>query len=117
MRVREGVMGRWRDGERQESNCYGNAVMKACGSRLKNELVHRRRFATRADDRTAIFDYGESFYNRSRRPSSLGERSAPDCEFSLSNTKRTLLFHPSPTAAQAYRPRMSLMARMLFVSA
>jgi transposase InsO family protein len=49
-----------------------------------SRLVHRRRFATRADARTAIFDYIESFYNRSRRHSSLGYQSPLDYESSLS---------------------------------
>lgn len=45
--------------------------MEAFWSSLKNEFAQRRRFATRADARTAIFDHIESFYNRSRRHSSL----------------------------------------------
>ena len=68
----------------RKGNCYENAAMEACWGSLKNELVHRRRFATRADARTAIFDYIESFYNRSRRHSSLGYQSPLDYESSLS---------------------------------
>ncbi len=68
----------------RKGNCYDNAAMEAFWSSLKNELVHRRRFATRADARTAIFDYIESFYNRSRRHSSLGYQSPLDYESSLS---------------------------------
>ncbi len=37
----------------RKGNCYDNAAMEAFWSSLKNELVHRRRFATRADARTA----------------------------------------------------------------
>jgi transposase InsO family protein len=68
----------------RKGNCYDNAAMEAFWSSLKNELVHRRRFATREDARTAIFDYVESFYNRSRRHSSLGYQSPLDYESSLS---------------------------------
>jgi transposase InsO family protein len=68
----------------RRGNCYDNAAMESFWSSLKNELVHRRRFATRADARTAIFDYIESFYNRSRRHSSLGYQSPLDYESSLS---------------------------------
>jgi transposase InsO family protein len=68
----------------RRANCYDNAAMEAFWSSLKNELVHRRRFATRADARTAIFDYIESFYNRSRRHSSLGYQSPLDYESSFS---------------------------------
>jgi len=67
----------------RKGNCYDNAAIEAFWSNLKNELVHRRRFATRVDARTAIFDYIESFYNRSRRHSSLGYQSPLDYESSL----------------------------------
>ena len=38
---------------------------------LKNERVHGRRYATRDEARTDVFDYIETFYNRSRRHSAL----------------------------------------------
>lgn len=68
----------------RKGNCYDNAAMEAFWSSLKNELVHRRRFTTRAEARTAIFDYIESFDNRTRRHSSLGYQSPLDYESSLS---------------------------------
>ena len=40
-------------------------------SSLKYELVYHHRFATRAQARIAIFDYIETFYNRTRLHSSL----------------------------------------------
>ena len=68
----------------RKANCYDNAVMEAFWSTLKNELVHRRNFATRAEARTAIFDYIEVFYNRIRRHSALGYKSPLAFETSLS---------------------------------
>ena len=67
----------------RKGNCYDNAAMEAFWSSLKNELTHRRRFATRAEARTAIFDYIETFYNRTRRHSSLGYQSPLDYESTL----------------------------------
>lgn len=67
----------------RKGNCYDNASMEAFWSTLKNELVYRRHFATRDQARTAIFDYIEVFYNRSRRHSSLGYQSPLDYETSL----------------------------------
>lgn len=67
----------------RKGNCYDNAAMEAFWSSLKNELVHRRHFATRAAARTAIFDYIEAFYNRARRHSSLGYQSPLDYESTL----------------------------------
>jgi transposase InsO family protein len=68
----------------RRGNCYDNAAMEAFWSSLKNELVHRRRFLTREEARTAIFDYIESFYNRTRLHSALGYKSPLDYESSLS---------------------------------
>jgi putative transposase len=68
----------------RRGNCYDNAAMEAFWSSLKNELVHRRRFLTRDDARTAIFDYIESFYNRTRLHSALGYKSPLDYESNLS---------------------------------
>ena len=53
-------------------NCYDNAFIESFWSSLKYELVYHHRFATRAEARTAIFDYIETFYNRTRLHSSLG---------------------------------------------
>ena len=52
-------------------NCYDNAFIESFWSSLKYELVYHQRFATRAEARTAIFDYIETFYNRTRLHSSL----------------------------------------------
>jgi transposase InsO family protein len=60
-----------------------NAAMEAFWSTLKHELIYRRRFATRAEARTAIFDYIESFYNRTRLHSWLGYKSPLDYESNL----------------------------------
>ena len=67
----------------RKGNCYDNAAMEAFWSSLKNELVHRRHFATRAEARTAIFDYIETFYNRTRRHSALSYQSPLDYESTL----------------------------------
>jgi putative transposase len=67
----------------RKANCYDNAAMEAFWSTLKHELVYRCRFSTRAEARTAIFDYIEGFYNRSRLHSSLGYQSPLDYESHL----------------------------------
>lgn len=67
----------------RKGNCYDNAAMEAFWSTLKHELIYRRRFATRAEATTAIFDYIESFYNRTRLHSALGFKSPLDYESNL----------------------------------
>jgi transposase InsO family protein len=64
-------------------NCYDNGAMEAFWSTLKNEMVYRRRFLTRAQARIAIFDYIEGFYNRTRLHSALGYKSPLDYETTL----------------------------------
>lgn len=56
----------------RRGNCYDNAAMESFFHSLKVELIHRHRFYTRDHARTAIFDYIEAFYNRTRRHSSIG---------------------------------------------
>jgi putative transposase len=67
----------------RKGNCYDNAAMEAFWSTLKHELIYRHSFATRAAATTAIFDYIESFYNRSRLHSALGFKSPLDYESNL----------------------------------
>jgi transposase InsO family protein len=56
----------------RKGNCYDNAFIESFWSSLKYETVYRQRFATRAEARTALFDYIEVFYNRTRLHSGLG---------------------------------------------
>ena len=64
----------------RKGNCYDNATMESFWSTLKLELIYRRDFATRAQARTEIFDYIESFYNRQRAHSALDFQSPVDFE-------------------------------------
>lgn len=51
-------------------NCYDNAVMESFFSTLKTECANIQ-FNTKAEARTAIFEYIEGWYNRQRLHSSL----------------------------------------------
>lgn len=64
----------------RKGNCYDNAMMESFWASLKKELIHRRRFSTRAEAYRAIFEYIEVFYNRVRLHSSLGYQSPVDFE-------------------------------------
>ena len=52
--------------------CWDNAMAESFFAALKNELVYRTVFATRAQARLAIAEYIEVFYNRQRLHSGLG---------------------------------------------
>ena len=56
----------------RKGNCYDNAFIESFWSSMKYEAVWPRKFATRAEARTALFDYIEVFYNRTRLHSGLG---------------------------------------------
>jgi transposase InsO family protein len=54
-------------------NCYDNAIMESFWSSLKTETeLDYRVLLTLKDAELLVFDYIESFYNRTRRHSSLG---------------------------------------------
>ena len=73
----------------RKANCYDNAMRESFWSSLKNELVHRSHFATRAQARTAIFDYIEGFF------SALGYKSP--------STTNPLSVNPQPSLPPAVR--------------
>ena len=56
----------------RRGNCYDNAPMESFWASLKKEQVHHQHYKTRAQARADIFDYIETFYNPTRRHSSLG---------------------------------------------
>ena len=56
----------------RKGNCYDNAPMESFWGTMKNELVHHRRYGTRAEAIADITEYIEIFYNRERRQKRLG---------------------------------------------
>jgi putative transposase len=69
-------------------DCYDNAMCESFFASLECELLDRSSFLTHADARLAIFDYIESFYNRHRRHSAIGQVSP--VAFEKSALKSTL---------------------------
>lgn len=53
-------------------DCYDNTMMESFWSRVQVELLDRKRWYTRIELATALFEYLEIFHNRRRRHSSLG---------------------------------------------
>jgi len=93
-------------------DCFDNAVLESFHASLKKDLIHRRSWPTKAEARTAVFDYIEAFYNRRRRHSTLGMLSpAAYEEATLRQTGNSLaaprlaatnkINYKSTTAAQA----------------
>lgn len=53
-------------------DCFDNAVIESFWSRMQVELLNTRRWKTRVELATAIFEYLEIWHNRQRRHSALG---------------------------------------------
>lgn len=62
------------------TSAYDNAVAESFFASLTKDLLRRHSFRTRAEARTAVFDYIETFYNPIRLHSTLGYRSPVDYE-------------------------------------
>jgi len=56
----------------RRGNCWDNAVVESFFSTLKSELICDQPYRTRAQARSAVFEYIEVWYNRKRRHSTLG---------------------------------------------
>jgi transposase InsO family protein len=61
-------------------SAYDNAMMESFFGSLQLELLDRRRWQTRAELATAIFEWIEAWYNPLRRHSSVGDLSPVDYE-------------------------------------
>jgi transposase InsO family protein len=64
----------------RKGNCWDNAVVESFFGTLKTELIYRDKWLTRRQVRSAVVDYIESFYNRRRRHSTLGNISPVEYE-------------------------------------
>jgi putative transposase len=56
----------------RRANCWDNAPTESFFASLKKELIHRTHFDDRQQARSAIFEWIEVWYNRTRRHSALG---------------------------------------------
>jgi transposase InsO family protein len=72
----------------RKGNCYDNAFIESFWSSLKYEVVYHQRFATFAEARNTIFNYIETFYNRTRLHSSLAYQSPLEFESQLQTNYR-----------------------------
>lgn len=64
----------------RKGNCWDNAPAESFFGSLKKELIHHRKFRSRAEAQAAIFDYIEIFYNKNRLHSSLGYKTPSEFE-------------------------------------
>lgn len=53
-------------------DCFDNAMCESFFATLECELLHRRRFASQAEAKIAVFQFIEGWYNPRRRHSALG---------------------------------------------
>lgn len=63
-------------------DCFDNSPHESFHASLKKDLIRRRSWPTKAEARTAVFEYIEAFYNRRRRHSRLAMLSPVNFETS-----------------------------------
>ena len=68
-------------------DAYDDAMAEACLVTLECELLARRRFASQAEARLAVFHFIDGFYNTSRRHSAIGYLSPINLERSYEPTQ------------------------------
>lgn len=68
---------------------YDNAMMESFWSSMQIELLNRRRWKTRVELSTSMFEYIEVFYNRQRRHSALGYVSPIQYELASTRTQKS----------------------------
>lgn len=64
----------------RKGECHDNAVAESFFNTLKTELVNQQTYQTRAQAKSAIFEYIEVFYNKIRRHSTIDYYSPSDYE-------------------------------------
>ena len=67
-------------------DAFDNAMVESFWGRMQTELLNRKKWSTRLELSTAIFDWIEAFYNRHRRHSALGMISPVEFERRHSRT-------------------------------
>lgn len=70
----------------KRGDCWDNAVIESFFSSLKMERTNRKRYRSREDARSDVFDYIERFYNPRRRHSTLGNISPDQFERDYATT-------------------------------
>lgn len=63
-----------------KGDCFDNAVAESFFATIKKELINRRAWKTRRELSSEVFEYIETFYNRSRRHSTLNYLSPENYE-------------------------------------
>ena len=64
----------------RKGNCYDNACIESFLARLKVECLYTRDLATREEARAATFEYIVTYYNRTRRNSTIGHKTPEQFE-------------------------------------
>lgn len=72
-----------------KGDCFDNAVCESFHASLKKELIYRHAWPTRAEARTAVFEYIEGWFNPRRRHSTLGYLSPAEYEHQHQNQPLT----------------------------
>jgi transposase InsO family protein len=65
----------------RKGNCWDNAVAESFFKTIKTELIYRNRYETKEDAEISVFEWIETWYNRNRRHSALGNLTIVEFEY------------------------------------
>jgi transposase InsO family protein len=83
-----------------KGDCFDNAVAESFFATIKKELINRRAWKTRRELSSEVFEYIETFYNRSRRHSTLNYLSLEDYESNHDKNTRGRTNQPNQACPQ-----------------
>lgn len=67
----------------RKGNCWDNAVAESFFKSIKVELVYRNRYSDKNEAALSVFEWIETWYNRNRRHSALGNKTIRELEESM----------------------------------
>lgn len=71
----------------RKGNCWDNAVAESFFKTIKTELIYRNKYKNREQATADIFEWTETWYNRNRRHSALGNLTIEEFESQLTQIK------------------------------
>jgi putative transposase len=67
----------------RKGNCWGNTVAESFFKTIKVEHIYRTRFQNKEQAALSVFEWIETWYNKNRRHSAIGNRTIMEFEKSM----------------------------------
>jgi len=81
------MMGSLKQSMSRKGNCWDNAVAESFFKSLKVEWVYKHQYDSKSEAKLSIFQWIETWYNKRRSHSFLGNRTINEFELNMYNQK------------------------------